>query len=103
MTDIRLMDAPERLVLGYLSDSEAHFEDYVDEYDARFWAAAMWSIAELRKRILSNYEDKTCLEIIDEFIDDVAYWSKIGATDNPFNEAFSYLCSFQELIETVDS
>lgn len=98
------MDAADRIVLDYLKDCESFLEDNTDgDTEPKFWAAAMWVIAELRKRLLSNYEDKTCLEILDEFEDDVKYWRSVGSKDSPFEEAYSYLLDFRELINMVDS
>lgn len=98
------MDAADRIVLDYLKDCESFLKDNADgDTEPKFWAAAMWVIAELRKRLLSNYEDKTCLEILDEFEDDVRYWRSVGSKDSPFEEAYGYLLDFRELISTVDS
>ena len=98
------MDVADRVVIDYLKDCESFLEDNADgDTEPKFWAAAMWVIAELRKRLLSNYEDKTCLEILDEFEDDVQYWRSVGSKDSPFEEAYSYLLDFKELISTVDS
>lgn len=98
------MDAEYRIVLDYLKDCESFLENCTDgDVEPKFWAASMWVIAELRKRLLSNYEDKTCLEILDEFEDDIQYWRSVGPKDSPFEEAYSYLLDFRELISTVDS
>ena len=101
------MDAADRVILDYLEDCESFLEDNaVGDTEPKFWAAAMWVITELRKRLLSNCEDKTCLEILDEFEDDVQYWRNVGSVDSkdsPFEEAYSYLLDFRELINTVDS